>query len=198
MAAVVAAMAAQPAGILQQQGDETALPLTQQHPPPPPPPPALPKTLPTSFSTVSSATAPESYPAPAAAAATKAAGDSSSASVSYQDGPLMLFVDTSAFLSMLGCAGSVASGTALTLKLLQALAGSGRFGRGLPSEQQTFIVLADTVLKQLDSCKAAEAGVGGPVRRWAETQQHWQAGSGGCYAQRCHAERGCFAETASH
>jgi hypothetical protein len=36
---------------------------------------------------------------------------------------------------------------------------------GLSLEQQTFIVLADTVLKQLDSCKAAEAGVGGPVRR---------------------------------
>jgi hypothetical protein len=50
--------------------------------------------------------------------------------LSYQDGPLMLFVDTSAFLSMLGCPGSVASGTCLTLKLLQALAGSGRFGRG--------------------------------------------------------------------
>jgi hypothetical protein len=42
----------------------------------------------------------------------------------------MLFVDTSAFLSMLGCPGSVASGTCLTMKLLQALAGSGRFGRG--------------------------------------------------------------------
>jgi hypothetical protein len=39
---------------------------------------------------------------------------------------------------------------------------------GLSPEQQTFIVLADTVLKQLDSCKAAEAGVGGPVRRCAE------------------------------
>jgi uncharacterized protein with von Willebrand factor type A (vWA) domain len=50
--------------------------------------------------------------------------------VSYQDGPLMLFVDTSAFLSMLGCPGNVASATCLTLKLLQALAGSGRFGRG--------------------------------------------------------------------
>jgi hypothetical protein len=36
---------------------------------------------------------------------------------------------------------------------------------GLSPEQQAFIVLADTVLKQLDSCKAAEAGVGGPVRR---------------------------------
>ncbi|WIA16222.1 hypothetical protein OEZ85_012934 [Tetradesmus obliquus] len=49
-----------------------------------------------------------------------------------------------------------------------ALAGSGRFGRGLAPEQQTFIVLADTVLKQLDSCKAAEAGVGGPVRRFLD------------------------------
>ncbi|WIA36417.1 hypothetical protein OEZ86_007728 [Tetradesmus obliquus] len=62
----------------------------------------------------------------------------------------------------------VASGTCLTMKLLQALAGSGRFGRGLAPEQQTFIVLADTVLKQLDSCKAAEAGVGGPVRRFLD------------------------------
>lgn len=52
--------------------------------------------------------------------------DSMRAAVSYQDGPLMLFVDTSALLSMLGCPGSVSSTTCCTVKLLQALAGSGR------------------------------------------------------------------------
>jgi hypothetical protein len=41
-----------------------------------------------------------------------------------------------------------------------------RFGRSLPVEQQSFVVLADTVLKQLDSLKSSSEGVGGPVRRW--------------------------------
>lgn len=49
--------------------------------------------------------------------------------------------------------------------LPQTLASNGRFGRKLPIEQQTFLVLADTVLKQLDSLKSADAAVGGPVRR---------------------------------
>eukprot|EP00775_Hariotina_reticulata_P013818 gene13818-13939_t len=84
------------------------------------------------------------------------------------DGPLMLFVDTSALLSMLGCPGSVSSTTCCTVKLLQALAGSGRFGRSLPAEQQSFLVLADTVLKQLDSLKSSE-GVGGHVRRFLDS-----------------------------
>lgn len=39
---------------------------------------------------------------------------------------------------------------------------------GLSAEQQTFIVLADTVLKQLDSFKNADGGVGGPVRRYGK------------------------------
>ena len=48
---------------------------------------------------------------------------------------------------------------------VQTLAVNGRFGRGLPLEQQTFLVLADTVLKQIDSLKSGDAGVGGPVRK---------------------------------
>lgn len=48
---------------------------------------------------------------------------------------------------------------------LQTLASNGRFGRDLPIEQQTFLVLADTVLKQIDSLKSADTGVGGPVRK---------------------------------
>jgi hypothetical protein len=48
---------------------------------------------------------------------------------------------------------------------VQTLAINGRFGRGLPLEQQTFLVLADTVLKQIDSLKSGDAGVGGPVRK---------------------------------
>jgi hypothetical protein len=47
----------------------------------------------------------------------------------------------------------------------QALASNGRFGRGLAPEQQTFLVLADTVLKQLDALKSTEPSVSGPVRR---------------------------------
>jgi hypothetical protein len=47
----------------------------------------------------------------------------------------------------------------------QTLANNGRFGRELPIEQQTFLVLADTVLKQIDSLKSADTGVGGPVRK---------------------------------
>lgn len=77
-------------------------------------------------------------PPPRAALAAEAMGASAStgvrgtaaAAVEYQEGPLMLFLDTSALLSMLGCAGNVTSNTCFTLKLLQALAGSGRFGRG--------------------------------------------------------------------
>lgn len=83
------------------------------HEPPPPPPRAAPSTL-----------AAAAIPSPAAAASPAVPP------VQYQDGPLMLFVDTSAFLAMLGCGGSVASNTCFTMKLLQALAGSGRFGRG--------------------------------------------------------------------
>lgn len=73
--------------------------------------------------------------------------------------------DTSALLAMLGCSGA-ASATACTLRLLQSLAGAGRFGRSLAPEQQSFLVLPDTVLKQLDSLKAGDPGVGGPVRRF--------------------------------
>jgi hypothetical protein len=105
------------------------LPFVQQPPPPPPPAAVKPQQTPPSNVTFSFSAKPSTS---SAAAAAELAGDSCSSSpaVSYQDGPLMLFVDTSAFLSMLGCPGNVASGTCLTLKLLQALAGSGRFGRG--------------------------------------------------------------------
>lgn len=50
--------------------------------------------------------------------------------LSYAEGPLMLFLDTSALLSMLNCPPGVAAATPFTLRLLCALAGSGRFGRG--------------------------------------------------------------------
>jgi hypothetical protein len=49
--------------------------------------------------------------------------------------------------------------------VLQTLAANDRFGRNLPIEQQTFLVLADTVLKQIDSLNSADTGVGGPVRK---------------------------------
>jgi hypothetical protein len=131
MAAVVAAMSAEAAGVRPQQDDNAVLPFMQQPPPPPPPAAAKPQQKPPGSVKFSFSAGPST--SSAAGAAAEPAGDSSSSSsaaVSYQDGPLMLFVDTSAFLSMLGCPGNVASGTCLTLKLLQALAGSGRFGRG--------------------------------------------------------------------
>lgn len=42
---------------------------------------------------------------------------------------------------------------ALTLDLLLQLASGGRFGRCLPAADQTFIVISDSVMKQLDGLK---------------------------------------------
>lgn len=113
---VVAAMAAAAGG-----GEDMQLPLL--HPPPPPPPPAK-------LAAATSNSSSTAFAAPLLPAQAGSSSSTNSSAVEYQDGPLMLFVDTSAFLAMLGCPGSVTSSTNLTLKLLQALAGSGRFGRG--------------------------------------------------------------------
>lgn len=51
-------------------------------------------------------------------------------------GPLLLFPDTSALLPMLGAAERVAIPTFFTLDLLEGLAKAGRFGRGLPPQEQ--------------------------------------------------------------
>lgn len=40
------------------------------------------------------------------------------------------------------------------MDLLLQLAAAGRFGRGLPAADQTFIVISDSVMKQLDGLKA--------------------------------------------
>ncbi len=54
--------------------------------------------------------------------------------------------------------------TSMSFGAMQSLAENGRFGRGLAPEQQTFIVLSDAVMKQLDSLKNEE-GPGRMVRR---------------------------------
>lgn len=67
-----------------------------------------------------------------------------------EEGPLLVFPDTSALLQML----SDRNRGAFTMKALQELAERQRFGRSLPPSQQVFIVLADSVLKQLDGLKS--------------------------------------------
>eukprot|EP00198_Chlamydomonas_reinhardtii_P010400 XP_001699737.1 predicted protein [Chlamydomonas reinhardtii] len=75
----------------------------------------------------------------------------------YRAGPLLLFPDTSALLAMLGGNASQLAGRAPPLDwgLLLELAGEGRFGRSLPPEEQVFIVVADSVMKQLDGLKTS-------------------------------------------
>jgi hypothetical protein len=50
---------------------------------------------------------------------------------------------------------------------MQTLADNGRFGRHLPPQEQTFVVLADRVVKQLDSLKK-EPGAAAAVRRFLD------------------------------
>eukprot|EP00983_Pelagomonas_calceolata_P087647 1157003-Pelagomonas_calceolata.AAC.5 len=45
----------------------------------------------------------------------------------------------------------------LTLSMLASLAREGRFGRALPPHEQVFVVVADSVWKQLDGLKLAAA-----------------------------------------
>ncbi|KAG2454515.1 hypothetical protein HYH02_000362 [Chlamydomonas schloesseri] len=77
----------------------------------------------------------------------------------FRPGPLLLFPDTSALLTMLG--GNHAdrahhgASPPLDWGLLLELAAEGRFGRSLPPEEQVFIVVADSVMKQLDGLKSS-------------------------------------------
>ncbi|KAG1668748.1 hypothetical protein FOA52_014294 [Chlamydomonas sp. UWO 241] len=109
----------------QQQATEQAQQAQQAHSTPPPPPPRA---------------------APEASAARGGSGGD------YDPGPLLLFPDTSAMLSMLG-ANTESGAPPLSLELMEALAGQGRFGRSLPADEQTFIVISDSVMKQLDGLK---------------------------------------------
>ncbi|KAI3428192.1 hypothetical protein D9Q98_006572 [Chlorella vulgaris] len=68
-------------------------------------------------------------------------------------GPLLLFPDTSALLPMLGAGADVSIPTFFTLELLGQLARQARFGRALPPQEQIFLVVTDSVLKQLDGLK---------------------------------------------
>ena len=104
---------------------------TQSSAPAPPPPPPPPRASP-------------STPGQAPAAA---------APPSASRGPLLLFPDTSALLPMLGASAAMATPTLLTLDALGALARAGRFGRALPPAERVFIIVADTVIKQLDGLK---------------------------------------------
>ncbi|KAF5840569.1 hypothetical protein DUNSADRAFT_16232 [Dunaliella salina] len=74
------------------------------------------------------------------------------ASGHFAPGPLLLFPDTSALLSMLGCNVDLPR-PPLTLSMLASLAREGRFGRALPPTEQVFVVVADSVMKQLDGLK---------------------------------------------
>lgn len=56
---------------------------------------------------------------------------------------------------------------------LQALAGQGRFGRSLPAGEQVFVVVTDSVAKQLDGLKNDRA-LSTPVRRF------WSHGLDAC------------------
>ncbi|KAL6766551.1 hypothetical protein ACKKBG_A36475 [Auxenochlorella protothecoides x Auxenochlorella symbiontica] len=80
-------------------------------------------------------------------------------------GPLLLFPDTSALLAMLGARRSAVPPCWLTLERLAELTERGQFGRTLPSNEQVFIVVTDSVVKQLDGLKG-DAGFGLTVRRF--------------------------------
>lgn len=82
-------------------------------PPPPPPPPPPPRTG-------------ASHPSAELSSATAA-----DAPLTYQQGPLLLFPDTSALITMLGANGPQ-NRTYFTMATLQALARQNRFGRNLP------------------------------------------------------------------
>ncbi|GAX79974.1 hypothetical protein CEUSTIGMA_g7413.t1 [Chlamydomonas eustigma] len=71
-------------------------------------------------------------------------------------GPLLLFPDTSAVLAMLGAQGGNSGGSEalLSFQLFQDYAEKGRFGQALEKDEQTFIVISDSVMKQLDGLKS--------------------------------------------
>lgn len=48
---------------------------------------------------------------------------------------------------------------------VQELAAAGRFGRALPADEQAFVLLTDSVAKQLDALKN-DAALSQPVRRF--------------------------------
>jgi hypothetical protein len=54
---------------------------------------------------------------------------------------------------MLGAGADVSIPTFFTLELLGQLARQARFGRALPPQEQIFLVVTDSVLKQLDGLK---------------------------------------------
>jgi hypothetical protein len=125
LAPVVAAMS--DAADADAEKSDVALPLV--HPPQPPPPPpraAAQQYAPAAVIASSSSSGGDTRRASSPACQPGDDGSKRAGGVQYQDGPLMLFVDTSALLSMLGCPGSISSSTCCTMKLLQALAGSGR------------------------------------------------------------------------
>lgn len=103
---------------------------------------AAPAASSSSQSTAESVASPLQPPPPPAMPATPAGS-----------GPLLLFPDTSALLPMLGAGANVSIPTFLTLDLLGQLAQQGRFGRSLPAHEQVFLVVTDSVLKQLDGLK---------------------------------------------
>lgn len=57
--------------------------------------------------------------------------------------------------------------------MVQGLAAGGLFGRALPAREQAFVVVTDSVAKQLDGLKNDRA-LSGPVRRF------WSAGLDAC------------------
>jgi hypothetical protein len=100
---------------------------------------------------------------PRAPAAARVGGERSA-------GPLLLFPDTSALLPMLEAGGGVALPTWLTLGLLGGLARQARFGRALAPGEQVFLVVTDSVLKQLVSWQPAGGPgcTGGCVHGWEQ------------------------------
>ncbi|PRW56620.1 Serine threonine- kinase CTR1 isoform B [Chlorella sorokiniana] len=107
----------------------------------------------------------ENSAAPSAEPASSAAPSAAAAPAAAAAGPLLLFPDTSALLPMLGAGERVALPTFFTLELLEGLAKAGRFGRALPPHEQVFLVVTDSVLKQLDGLKN-DPGARPAVRRF--------------------------------
>ncbi|KAK9816254.1 hypothetical protein WJX74_002811 [Apatococcus lobatus] len=102
---------------------------------PPPPPPPRPSTASAAF--------PKPPAVPSDAPVDSTPGRS--------QGPLLLFPDTSALLVLIGAV--PAHSGRLGLQSLQELAKAGLFGRALPAHEQVFVILADSVIRQLDGLK---------------------------------------------
>ena len=80
--------------------------------PPPPSPPPAPRRTPQAAAAAAAATTPQ-------AATTTPAQPAAPGPTAYKPGPLMLFLDTSALLAMLGSNSSAATPTCFTMKMLQ-------------------------------------------------------------------------------